>query len=113
MTLPLAAVRRRSTVTVELPIEATLTLVLMHTLLNDPVRFLNAKSGTDVSWLRALGGATPPVALSIERFVTPDQFANPAVKSSLKITGGPEATVIGWEVPLRGPRLVPSNASTA
>ena len=72
----------------------------MHTSLKDPVRVLKAKPACDVSWPRALGGATPPEALSIARFVTPDQFANPALKSSAKIADADDDTVMGAEATL-------------
>jgi hypothetical protein len=72
-------------------------------------RFLKAKAVWALGCASALGGATPPLELSIVSLVTCVQFEKlPEEKSSEKI---PEVTVIGSDVGLSVGPL--SNESTA
>ncbi len=89
----------------------TLTFALMQSAPYVEARFLYAKALCAVVCAPALGGATPPEALSIVSLVTPVQFEkSPAVKSSEKTA---EVTEIGSELgPRVGPLLNLSTAST-
>ena len=61
-------------------------------------RFLKAKAFWALGCASALGGATPPLELSIVRLVTPVHLEKlPEEKSSAKIVD-PEVTVIGSDV---------------
>src|SRR6185436_7131207 len=110
--LPLAAVRSRRRATYGLPIEPTLTFVLMQPVVSAVVRVRKAHAGAEVVCARALGEAIPPWLGSSDMAVDPDQFVNPALKSSAKTDVEP-ATETSSESALRGPSFDPSLADTA
>ena len=86
--------------------------MLMQPVVSAVVRVRKAHAGAEVVCARALGEAIPPWLGSSDMAVDPDQFVNPALKSSAKTDVEP-ATETSSESALRGPSFDPSLADTA